>query len=599
MAKTIKIGGASGYWGESDMALPQFLKEGGLDYIVFDYLAEVTMSIMAKARAKDPAAGYAKDFVDAVLKPNLSEIANQGVKIISNAGGVNPVSCARAIETLIAEAGLDLTVAVILGDDLIVRVDELASAEITEMFSAEPFPPKDQIASINAYLGAFPIAQALKRGADIIVTGRCVDSAVTLGACIHEFGWAHNAFDKLAAGSLAGHILECGPQATGGNYTDWHLIADSLADIGYPIAEISEDGTFICTKPKDTGGTVTVGTVGEQMLYEIGDPQSYMLPDVICDFSSVEIKQIGLDRVQVSGTKGAPPPPTYKVSATYSDGWRGGAVSFFIGEDASEKAQVFAESVLKRAREKLRSYNAPDYTETLIERVGDESVYGASAAISSSRSVAVKVAVKHEDPLAVGLVLKELAGHALAAPPGLSGFTGGRYRPTPVLRLFSLEIEKSKIPISIQIGDETVVYEAPGLESHARNSQITPSAPPETPENVEADLVEVALIKLAFGRSGDKGDKANIGILPRREEFVPWIARSLTEQEVTGRFAHFLKGEVQRFYLPGTGAFNFLLDQVLAGGGVASLRNDPQGKVYAQLLLQTPIEIPRALAESL
>lgn len=595
---TIRIGGASGYWGESDMALPQLLEAGGLDYIVFDYLAEVTMSIMAKARAKDSGAGYAKDFVDAVLAPNLAEIARQGVTIVSNAGGVNPEACGQAIEALIEKAGLELKVAVITGDDLIDQAQDLASLGICEMFSGEAFPDLENLASINAYLGAFPIAEALELGADIVITGRCVDSAVTLGACIHEFGWTPEQLDELAGGSLAGHIIECGPQATGGNFTDWAELGDGLTDIGYPIAEIEADGSFVCTKPADTGGLVSVGTVGEQMLYEIGDPQAYLLPDVQCDFSNVTITQEAPNRVRVCNARGYPAPDIYKVSATFSDGYRGGAVSFFIGNDAGKKARLFAKSTIERARKKLRLFNAADYSETLVEVIGDESDYGAFAQTVDARSVAVKIAAKHENQLAVGLLLKEIAGHALAAPPGLSGFVGARYAPSPVLKLFSFALPKTDVTACVRLADKSWQLKSPTTTKIEWTAPNRPEAPPIAADDTSAELIAIPLEQLAFGRSGDKGNKANIGVIPRRPEFGPWIAQSLTSDVVADRFRHFLDGEVERFYLPGTGALNFVLDRVLGGGGVASLRNDPQGKAYAQILLQTPITLPRTVAES-
>ena len=298
--KTLRIAGASGFWGDASHATSQLLHQAKVDFIVYDYLAEITMSIMARARAKKPETGYALDFVSAAMKPNLKEIARQGVKIVSNAGGVNPQACADALRAVIAEQGLDLQVACVLGDDLLDQSAHLAAQHCSEMFSAEPFPAVDKIASINAYLGAFPVALALEQGADIVITGRCVDSAVTLGACINHFGWGRDDLDQLAMGSLAGHILECGPQATGGNFTDWELV-ESLETIGYPIAEISADGSFLCSKPADTGGLVSVGTVAEQMVYEIGDPQAYILPDVVCDFSQVKLEQVGDDLVAVSG----------------------------------------------------------------------------------------------------------------------------------------------------------------------------------------------------------------------------------------------------------------------------------------------------------
>ena len=292
MTKSIRIGGASGFWGDSVVATPQLLAGNKLDYLVYDYLAEITMSIMARARSKDPKLGYATDFVTSVLKLNLRQISEQKIKVLSNAGGVNPESCADAIRELLKEQKLDLKVAVVLGDDLILRKEEFLNNKIREMYSNIDFPDSNKIASINAYLGAFPIANALDNGADIVVTGRSVDSAVTLGACIHSFGWKENSFDQLSGASLAGHIIECGTQSTGGNFTDWELVAENLHNIGYPIVEIDSNGDFICTKPENTSGIVNTGTVSEQMLYEIGDPQSYILPDVICDFSQVQIKEI-------------------------------------------------------------------------------------------------------------------------------------------------------------------------------------------------------------------------------------------------------------------------------------------------------------------
>jgi len=599
LSKTIRIGGASGYWGDSDMALPQFLKaanseKGRLDYIVFDYLAEITMSIMARQRAKDPAQGYASDFVSG-LKLHLKEIARQKVKIISNAGGVNPRACGEAVRALVKAAGLDLKVAVVEGDDLLARAAEFAHEQ--EMYSSAAFPAPEKLASINAYLGAFPIAEALKRGADIVITGRSVDSAVTLGACIHEFGWKKDDPDLLAAGTLCGHILECGAQATGGNFTDWETVAETLWDIGYPVAEITADGAFSVTKPEGTGGAVTVGTVGEQMLYEIGDPQAYVVPDVVCDFSGVKLEQAGKDRVTVSGAKGLPAPSSYKVSTTYEDGFRAGAVWFFYGEDAAAKARLFAESAMKRARAKLRALNAPDYDEVLVEVMGDESLYGAEARKKSARDVALKVAVKHRDQRAAGLILKELTGHGLAGPPGLSGFAGSRPSPSPVVRLFSFLIPKANVPIRLVLDGEEVTL---GAETgvHFDAASIKRPTLPDTIKMGE-DIVDVPLVRLAFARSGDKGDNANIGVLPRRPEFAGYIWNKLTEAEVKRRFAHYLKGRVERFFMPGTGAINFLLHNVLGGGGTASLRNDPQAKGYSQILLQTPIPIPRALAEQL
>ena len=590
----IRIGGASGFWGDAAMATPQLLAEGGLDYIVYDYLAEITMSIMARARAKAPDMGYATDFVSLTLKPNLRLIAKQGVKIISNAGGVNPNACAAAVRALIEEQGLDLKVATVTGDDLLDRKEELVGAGHTEMFSGEAFPEVERLLSVNAYLGAFPVAKALDDGADIVITGRCVDSAVTLGALIHEFGWTPGDLDRLAQGSLAGHILECGPQATGGNFTDWEAVIDRLADIGYPIAEVTPDGGFVCTKPEGTGGIVNAGTISEQMLYEIGDPQAYMLPDVVCDFSNVKVEEVGDDRVRVTGATGHPPPDTYKVSATFVDGFRGGLTMSFYGIDASRKAARFADAVFERARRTLRGLNLGDYTETSVEVIGAESQYGAEKQIDVSREVVVKMAAKHADALGITILLKEATGLGLATPPGLSGFAGGRPKPMPVARLFSFTVPKSIVAIELDIdGKKSAFKDVAGEPFDAAHLP----RPPEPAAKAEGDTVSVPLVALAWARSGDKGNKANIGVIARKADYFPYICNALSAKEVGRRFAHFLEGEVERFVMPGPHALNFLLHDVLGGGGVASLRNDPQAKGYSQLLLECPVEIPADLAK--
>ncbi len=597
VTRTIRIGGASGYWGEAAMATPQLLKAGALDYLVYDYLAEITMSIMARARAKDPGQGFAGDFISVVLKSNLQEIARQGVKLIANAGGVNPQACGAAARALIRDAGLDLKVAVVTGDDLLDRADDLAREAYTEMFSGAPFPPADRVASINAYLGAFPIAQALGQGADIVITGRCVDSAVTLGACIHEFGWHAEDWDRLAAGTLAGHLLECGPQVTGGNFTDWEEVADTIHDIGYPIAEITADGAFTLTKPAGTGGKVSIGTVGEQMLYEIGDPQAYIVPDVVCDFSGVRLTQQGPDRVGVEGARGTPATDSYKVCATYADGFRGGTVMSFYGIDADRKAQAFAQAAITRAEAFLRQSNLGDFTETSVEIIGAESQYGTSKRVSGAREVAVKIAAKHPDQRGIGVLLREITGLGLATPPGLSAFQGGRPTPSPVIRLFSFLIPKAAVTVDVDGESGTGrVPVAPGRSFDP--SVLARPAPPDAPQG-DGDMIPVPLIRLAWGRSGDKGNHANIGIIARTPDFMPYIWQALTEETVATAFRHFDVTRVHRFYMPGPPAVNLLLENVLGGGGVASLRNDPQGKGYAQILLDHPIPVPAALAEAL
>jgi hypothetical protein len=400
-------------------------------------------------------------------------------------------------------------------------------------------------------------------------------------------------------GSLAGHILECGPQATGGNFTDWDQVP-GMSDMGYPIAEISADGSFVCTKPEGSGGLVNVGTVSEQMLYEIGDPQAYLLPDVVCDFSTARIEQIGDNRVQVSGAKGRPAPDTYKVSATYADQFRGGTYMTFYGIDAEKKARALGEAVFEASRRVFKAFGLPDFSETSIELIGAESQYGAFREISGSREVAMKIAAKHPESMGIGIMLKEAVGLGLATPPGLSGFAGSRPSPSPVVRLFSFTIARARLQVSIQIGDDKIACD----ETQGKALDASAIARPANPVTDNApDMVAVPLVALAWGRSGDKGSKANIGIIARQPQYLPYIWAALSEQIVTERFAHFLEdtaaGNVERFLLPGANAINFLLHDVLGGGGVASIRNDPQGKGYAQLLLSTPVPVPAAIAETL
>ena len=598
--KVIRIAGASGFWGDAARATPQLLKDENVDFIVYDYLAEITMSIMARARAKNPDAGYALDFVSAAMKPNLKEIARQGVRIVSNAGGVNPQACANALRVVIADLGLSLKVACILGDDMISQRDKVAAHGYKEMFSGDDFPDVEKVASINAYLGAFPVARALKEGADIVVTGRCVDSAVTLGVCIDAFGWGRDDLDQLAMGSLAGHILECGPQATGGNFTDWEL-SNNLENIGYPIAAIKTDGSFVCSKPEGTGGLISVGTIAEQMVYEIGDPQAYILPDVVCDFSNVTLTEVGENLVEVTGATGLPAPDTYKVCSTYADQFRGGTTMTFYGFDADKKANKLAAAIFTASRRTLKMFGLEDYSETSVELIGAESQYGANAAVANCRELSMKIAVKHADPAGIGILLKECVGLGLATPPGLSGFAGARPKPSPVVRLFSFALSKGNLPIQVEL-DGTYI-DCPDSQGTPLNlDQIVRPQAPIGPDH--RDMVSVPLIKLALARSGDKGNKANVGIIARDPEYLPYIFDALTVQVVAERFSHFLpEGAVQksdcyveRYLMPGSNAINFLIHDVLGGGGMASIRNDPQGKGFGQLMLDASIPVSAAIA---
>ncbi|MEL7014437.1 MAG: acyclic terpene utilization AtuA family protein [Pseudomonadota bacterium] len=602
---SIRIGGACGYWGESPMATPQFLGAQAVDFIVYDYLAEITMSLMARARAKDANAGFATDFISGVLQPNLHAIADQGVRLLTNAGGVNPEACARAVRALISAMGLDLTVGVITGDDLLAHRDRLAALAPKDVSDGRPFPDPETITSINAYIGAFPLAMALDQGADIVIAGRCVDSALTLGACIHHFGWQATEWDKLAAGSLAGHLIECGPQATGGNFTDWGESGD-IAAIGYPIATITDDGACTLTKPAATTGLVSVGTVSEQMLYEIGDPAAYHLPDVTCDFTGVIITQAGEDQVRVTGARGMAPPHTLKTCLTHTNGYRTGMQIAHYGIDAELKALAFSNAALDRANANLRASNLGDFSEVSVEILGANAQFG--TALQPALEVVSKIAVKHPSPFGCAILLKEIAGLGLAAAPGLSGFQGTRPKPSPVYQLFTFPLDRQHLTLTVQVGPDdqgplqTTIPAYPAGADQAPVTPATPNNPPSKPAPL-GDMVSMPLVNLAYGRSGDKGDSANIGIIARRPDYLPWIWHELSVETVHRVFAHFLAADcppanLGKFLLPGSHAINFLLPGVLGGGGTASLRSDPQGKGYAQILLTTPIPIPTDLVQA-
>lgn len=591
--KTVRIGGASGFWGDSMLGAPQLVNSGQIDYLVFDYLAETTMAILAAARTKKPEMGYATDFVDIAMKAVLPEVMRQGIKVVANAGGINPQGCANALQALAASMGLSPRIAVVEGDDISAQMPRLREQNTRDMFTGEALPEK--IISANAYLGGFPVAQALAAGADIVITGRGVDSATTLGPLIHEFGWTPNDLDQLANGSLAGHIVECGCQATGGLHTDWERVED-WPNIGYPIIECRADGSFDVTKPAGTGGLIARAAVAEQLLYEIGDPGAYLLPDVTCDFRPVSIEQIAPDRVRVSGAKGRAPTDSYKVSATQLDGYRCAGTMVIIGIDAAAKAQRTGDSVIARTRAIFKSLGLPDYTSANVALLGAETLYGPHARTQASREVMVRISVTHPMKQALEIFAREIAPSGTSWSPGTTGPSSGRPSASPNIKPLSFLVKKSEVPVSVVIdGQRQAVAIAPGTGSAEPPAPQAPSAWAEPAE----PQVEVPLVKLAWARSGDKGNISNIGLIARRPEWMPLIWARLTPEVVKAYFAHLVHGEVQRFYLPGLHAMNITMADALDGGGPASSRMDPLGKGMGQMLLDLPVKVPASVAKAL
>jgi hypothetical protein len=412
---------------------------------------------------------------------------------------------------------------------------------------------------------------------------------------VHEFGWSLSDFDRLSGGSLAGHIIECGAQATGGLFTDWEDVPD-WANIGYPIAVIDEDGAFDVIKPQGTGGLISQGTVSEQLVYEIGDPAAYLLPDVTCDWRSVAIQEVEDGRVRVTGARGHAAPETYKASATWQDGYRVGAVWTIIGEAAAAKAEKVGEAVVSRVSNLLSQAGSAPFTETSIEVIGSESSYGANSQARGAREVLLKVAAKHADPKALELLVREFTSAGTSMAPGFTGMGGNRPKVMPLVRLFSITVDKAIVDpqIRVEVDGQAASLPEPPARSSVGNPEIDTEQAMPAPID-ETALTPVPLIELAWGRSGDKGNHANIGIIARRPEFLPYIRHALQPDFVSALFGHYAPAEVHRFDLPGIHGLNFMLLDVLGGGGIASLRNDPQGKGYAQILLGVSVPVPAEL----
>ena len=591
--KTVRVGCHSGFWGDTETAAVQLVRHGRVDYLVSDYLAEVTMSIMAAQKLRNPQAGYATDFVSVVMAPLAKEIAEKKIKVITNAGGVNPQACRDAVLKACEAAGVSLKVAVVLGDDLLPRIDEWRGIGLEEMDTGAALPAK--VVSMNAYLGGFPIARALAEGADVVITGRCVDSAVTLGALIHAFNWMPEDLDRLAAGTLCGHIIECGAQSNGGNFTDWRLVP-GYDNMGFPVAEVSDDGSFVLSKPDDTGGLITTATVAEQMLYEIGDPRAYVVPDVVCDFTEARYEQVGKDLVRVSGARGRPATDTYKVSTTWPDGYKLSSIFMLGGREAAAKGRHSAESIVKKTRRMFAEKGMPDYRDVSIEVIGAEATYGPHSRALDAREVVVKIAAKHDQKEALALLGREIAPMATGGVVGMAGsFGAGRVSPSPVIRMFSCLVPKTMVPVTVDVGGRQIAMQE-GARSGGFSAASLPLEAPPVPA-LKGASETVPLVALAYGRSGDKGDNANIGIFARKPEYQPILDSEVTEEAVAKYFAHRIDGKVSRWRLPGIDGFNFLLRQALGGGGMASLKADPLAKAFAQMLLDMPVRVPVEIAK--
>ncbi len=449
MKEPILIGNGQGFWGDSIDAPVKLMTGGPIHYVTLDYLAEVTMSIMQRQKQKDPKRGYATDFVQ-LMKDTLPTLIEKDIKVVASAGGVNPAACRDAVFAVARELGLTgLKIGIVEGDDILDRLTELneKGADFKHLDTGEPLASlQDKVLSANAYISSRPLAEALDQGAQVIITGRATDPGLVLAPMIHEFGWKPDDWDRLAAGTVAGHILECGAQACGGNFSRWWEVPD-FAQIGYPIVEAYEDGSFVITKHAGTGGMVTCATVTEQILYELGDPKNYISPDVRVDFSSIELHEDGENRVRVSGIKGIPSTDTLKVSMSYNNGFKAAGTLTISGPKAYEKAQKCAEIVWQRLADAGFTFE-----ETNTEYLGLNSCHGDINPLPAQiNEVVLKLSARDANPAKLTRFGKEIAPLVTNGPPGVTGFAGGRPRPQEIVAYWPALIDKKLVETRVTV----------------------------------------------------------------------------------------------------------------------------------------------------
>jgi len=591
MSTVVRIGNAQAFWGDrSDAAAEMLAREPGLDYLTLDYLAEVSMSILASQREKDPTAGYARDFVDVVR--SLAPYWSSGGKcrVVANAGGLNPAGCAQACARALQEAGCrSLKIAVVSGDDVLAAAQAAGRGDgpaervrsFSHLESQRPIADvADRLVTANAYLGAASIAEALAGGADIVITGRIADPSLVVGPCLHHFGWREDDWDALAGATVAGHLIECGTQVTGGISTDWLDLPDP-AHIGFPIVEISADGSCVVTKPAGTGGAVTQATVKEQLLYEIGDPARYLSPDVSVSFLELNVEDLGDNRVRVTGAKGSPRPATLKVSATYRDGfWSAGTLTI-VGHDAHAKAQRCGEIVFARISQAgftLRDSVIECFSGT--DRNGGDGI----------EQCVLRVAAAADSRDSLVRFSKELMPLITAGPPGTTGYAAGRPSVHQVFRYWPCLIDRDAIKPKVEFvasaaptagatGSASANLQPPAFTASALAKPVAPSPlpPPQRSRH--------CLGNIARARSGDKGTSANVGVIARSTADYDFLKNWLTAERIKEYFGRLGVTAVTRYELPNLEALNFILHGVLKN----SLQTDAQGKGLGQMLLQMPV----------
>ena len=607
MTRPVRIGNAHGFWGDRIEAAAEMLaREPDLDYVTFDFLAEVSMSILALQRSRHPETGWPRDVLEVIR--SLTPYWRQGgrCRMIANSGGLNPLACAHACQQILIEAGCgDRKIAVVSGDDVLdqLRVAPAETPQFRNLDTNEPLGcVSDRLVTANAYLGSKPIADALATGADIVITGRVADPSLTVAACAHFHGWDWSDWNRLAQATVAGHLIECGTQVTGGISTDW-LDAFQVEQVGFPIVEVESNGSFVVTKPRGTGGNVSLATVKEQLVYEIGDPGAYLSPDVTVSFLTLELKAEGADRIRVQGARGRPAPASYKVSATYQDGYRSQGQLTIYGEHAVAKARRAGAAVIERLKSRGITFR-----ESLIECLGAGASLpaGASQPVTANlQETVLRIAVADDSRDAVERFTRELMPLITAGPPGTTGYAEGRPKIHPIFRYWPCLIERELVTAVVSVLENEVDQHngkashepwihspvAP-LESQAKASAVAAATSTTSvgTRNDERNAGTSAtsphrLADIAHTRSGDKGRDANIGVIARRPADFDLLVRTVTADRVAAFLGVGDASKVIRYELPNLYALNFIVRGILTN----TLRVDAQGKTLGQVLLNFPL----------
>lgn len=597
MKSIIKIGNAGGFWGDDLGALRRQLQGGPLDYISTDYLAEITMSILRKQQMKNPELGYVADFVDQIVDV-AALLKQKKTRIIVNAGGMNPLGCAQEICRRLQGSGNELTIAVVEGDNLLDDINELYpdKASFENMEDRRSYAEiKEQVQSANAYLGVAPLVKALESGAEVIIAGRVTDTSISIAPMVFEFGWKLDDWDKLASGLIAGHMMECGAQSTGGNFTDWKKV-ERWENFGYPITEVYPDGSFVLTKHPDTGGLVSVDTAKEQLLYEMGDPKNYISPDVVVDFTTIQLKDVGANRVKVFGVKGRPSTPFLKVSMAYNDGYKAKGSVIISGGEALEKARKFEEIFWNRLPVHFEKKNT--------EYVGYNSTHLDLTESTTANEVLLRFSVYDPDKDKIIQFGESIAPVILSGPPGVA-VTGGRPRAQSVMTYWPTLVPKSEVKSVVKLLnldgrvekeweiDSVFGFEATDFLVDSPKQVAQESGEKQEPE--KQSFITVRFKDICLARSGDKGDMVNIGVIARSEPIYTFLKKHVTAEYIKTMFSSLCKGAVTRFELDNLQSLNFLLAESLDGGGTKSLMIDAQGKTFAAAFLNQHIAIPADL----